>query len=75
MAFGFRIPGSATHSEMRDEFRFAAPLGPLGRIVEWLVLRPYMAALLHECNQVIKQIAESESWRDYLPVPAAYRTD
>ncbi len=58
---------SDTQTEMRDEFRFAAPLGPLGRIAEWLVLRRYRTALLHERNLVIKQVAESDVWREYLP--------
>jgi ligand-binding SRPBCC domain-containing protein len=53
-------------TEMRDVFRFAAPLGVLGRMAEGLVLRRYMAALLHERNIVVKQVAESEDWRRYL---------
>lgn len=51
---------SPDETEMRDVFLFAAPLGTLGRIVEMLVLRRYMARLLHERNAVIRQIAESE---------------
>lgn len=57
-------PSSLT--EMTDDFRFAAPLGPLGRIAEGGVLRRYMSALLRERNAVIKQVAESEEWRKYL---------
>jgi ligand-binding SRPBCC domain-containing protein len=54
--------------EMRDAFRFAAPLPPLGRIAEALVLRRYMQALLHERNAVIREIAESPTaWQQYLP--------
>ncbi len=53
-------------TEMRDVFCFAAPLGVLGRVVEGLVLRRYMAALLHERNMVVKQVAESDDWRRYL---------
>ena len=55
------------HTVMRDVLVFAAPLGPLGRIVETLVLRRYMTRLLHERNAVIRQIAESDDWRRYLP--------
>ena len=40
-------------TEMRDVFRFAAPLGRIGRIVEIAVLRRYMARLLNERNAVI----------------------
>jgi ligand-binding SRPBCC domain-containing protein len=46
-------------TEMRDIFRFAAPLGPLGLVAERLVLRRYMRALLRERNEVVKQVAES----------------
>jgi ligand-binding SRPBCC domain-containing protein len=54
-------------TEMRDVFRFAAPLGIFGRMIEIAVLRRYMQALLRERNQVIKQLAESNAWREYLP--------
>jgi ligand-binding SRPBCC domain-containing protein len=56
-------------TEMRDVFRFAAPMPLLGRIAETLVLGRYMQTLLRERNAVIKQIAESptEEWRRYLP--------
>jgi ligand-binding SRPBCC domain-containing protein len=53
-------------TEMRDVFCFAAPLGVLGRLAEALVLRRYMAALLHERNEVVKRVAESEDWQRYL---------
>jgi ligand-binding SRPBCC domain-containing protein len=54
--------------EMRDIFRFAAPIPLLGRIAEFLVLRRYMRSLLRERNVIIKQIAESptQAWRQYL---------
>lgn len=52
---------------LRDEFRFAAPLGILGRIVEVLVLRLYMRRFLERRNAVIKRVAESEEWRAFLP--------
>ena len=51
---------------MRDVFRFAAPLPPLGRVAEILFLRRYMRGLLRERNAVIKRIAESTSWQQYL---------
>ena len=62
----FRALASGT-TEMLDIFRFAAPIPVLGRISEILFLRRYMAALLTERNQAIKQAAESEEWRLYLP--------
>lgn len=59
--------GGQRATEMRDVFRFAAPLGVLGRIAEELVLRRYMRALLAERNAVIRQVAESDDWQKYLP--------
>jgi ligand-binding SRPBCC domain-containing protein len=60
------LPSGAT--EMRDDFRVAAPLGLLGLIAEALFLRRYMLALLRERNAVIKRVAESGEWRKYLPI-------
>lgn len=51
---------------LRDDFRFAAPLGVLGRIAETLVLRRYMTRFLKRRNAVIKRVAESEEWREFL---------
>ncbi|MDR3700767.1 MAG: SRPBCC family protein [Candidatus Sulfopaludibacter sp.] len=58
------LPGGQT--EMRDLFRFAAPLPVLGRLAE-ILLRRYMRALLRERNAVVRQIAESDEWQRYLP--------
>jgi hypothetical protein len=55
-------------TEMRDVFCFAAPLPAVGRLAETAFLGRYMSALLNERNSVIRQIAESEEWRKYLPV-------
>jgi ligand-binding SRPBCC domain-containing protein len=54
-------------TEMRDVFRFAGPLRVLGRAAEWAVLGRYMRSLLRERNAAIREIAESEAWRRYLP--------
>ena len=58
---------SDNKTRMKDVFRFSAPIPILGRIAEVCVLRHYMKMLLHERNVVIKQVAESEEWRRYLP--------
>lgn len=55
-------PGGGT--VLRDVFRFAAPLGPLGRLAERLVLRGYMTRLLQARNDAIRRAAESEEWRE-----------
>lgn len=52
---------------LRDELRFAAPLGVLGRMAEALVLRRYMTRFLERRNAVIKRVAESNEWREFLP--------
>ena len=53
-------------TEMKDVFRIAAPLPFLGPLAEKIFLRRYMLALLRERNAVIKRVAESSEWRQYL---------
>jgi hypothetical protein len=53
-------------TEMKDVFSIAAPLPLLGSIAEVLFLRRYMLALLRERNTVIKRVAESSEWEQYL---------
>jgi ligand-binding SRPBCC domain-containing protein len=57
---------SPNATEMRDLFRFAAPLPVLGRVIEITVLRRYMQTLLRERNAAVKQIAESAMWQRYV---------
>lgn len=54
-------------TEMKDVLSIAAPLPLLGRIAETLFLRRYMLGLLGERNTVIKRVAESSEWEQYLP--------
>lgn len=65
------LPSGLT--EMKDVFYVAAPLPVLGPLAETLFLRRYMQALLHERSTVLKQIAESSEWRNYLPSSRAPR--
>ena len=58
---------SENETEMRDRFRFAAPLPVLGPLAERLFLRRYMERFLKHRNEILKQVAESSKWRDYLP--------
>jgi ligand-binding SRPBCC domain-containing protein len=53
-------------TEMRDVFRYAAPIPLLGVLAERLVLDWYMRSLLRERNAVIKQVAESRDWGSYI---------
>jgi ligand-binding SRPBCC domain-containing protein len=52
---------------MRDVFDFAAPLGPLGRAAERLILTRYLARFLEARNREIKAMAESDAWRRFVP--------
>lgn len=51
---------------MEDMMEFEAPLGPLGKVVEKLVLARHMQRLLERRNQCIQQTAEGENWKAYL---------
>lgn len=44
---------------MRDVVDFASPLGPLGALVDRLVLRRYMTKVLRTRNAVLREAAES----------------
>lgn len=59
------LPNGQT--EMRDVFAFAAPIAVVGRCIELAFLGRYMHRLLRERNQVIRQVAESDEWRRYIP--------
>ena len=47
---------------MRDEVRFTAPWGVLGRVLA----RRHLKEFLKERNAEIKRVAESEEWHKYL---------
>jgi ligand-binding SRPBCC domain-containing protein len=46
------------HTVVKDVFVFESPLGVLGKLFNWLVLKRYMTKLLEERNRVIKETAE-----------------
>jgi ligand-binding SRPBCC domain-containing protein len=48
-------------TRMKDIFDYAAPLGPIGRLADWLFLEAYMRRLLEARNQVIKRLAEGKA--------------
>ena len=56
-----------TSTLMKDEFKFSAPMGFLGTIVEQLFLTRYMTRFLELRNQGLKRMAETEEWRRFLP--------
>ena len=55
-------------TRMRDELRFEAPFGPLGRVVERLLLRQHMLMFVRERNNVIRLTAEADEakWGRYV---------
>jgi ligand-binding SRPBCC domain-containing protein len=52
---------------LQDQLRFAMPLGWAGDLVGKWILVPHIRGLLRRRFARLKQIAESEEWRQYLP--------
>lgn len=52
---------------MRDVFDYDSPLGFLGKIADAIFLKAYMTKLLIERNRSIKETAESECWKRFIP--------
>ena len=61
----FRTEGPDTILD--DEIRFSLPFGPIGWLVGRLILYPHIRRLLHRRFRLLKQLAETEAWRTYLP--------
>jgi ligand-binding SRPBCC domain-containing protein len=53
-------------TRIRDEIRFTAPMGMLGRLAERVFLRRRMIAVLARRNALLKSVAESDDWHQYL---------
>ena len=53
-------------TRIRDEVRFAAPMGAVGRVAERLFLRRRMIASLERRGAFLKRVAESGEWHKYL---------
>ena len=51
---------------MYDVFDYTAPLGVLGKLADFLFLKAYMRRFLVKRNAVIKAVAESERWQEFL---------
>ena len=49
-------------TRMRDVMEFAAPFGPIGRVVEILLLKRHMLHLLLRRNECIRRTAEGTEW-------------
>jgi ligand-binding SRPBCC domain-containing protein len=51
---------------MKDNFIFQSPFGVLGRLVDHYILTDYLTAFLVKRNEVIKDFAETEKWKQVL---------
>lgn len=57
---------SKNETLMIDKFDYESPFGILGKLVDLLFLENYMKRFLKERNAVIKSIAESNEWQNYI---------
>ena len=53
---------------MTDFFDYKSPLGFLGKLADKLFLKKYMIDLLEERNRIVKEFAESDKWKEIIPV-------
>jgi ligand-binding SRPBCC domain-containing protein len=53
-------------TRMADVFDFTAPFGPLGTLVDRLILRAYLRRFLENRAQALKQLAESDAGRRFV---------
>ena len=51
---------------MNDIFNYESPLGILGSIANRIILTNYLTKLIAERNNIIKEFAESDKWRQVL---------
>lgn len=51
---------------LEDELRFTMPFGLPGKLVGQVVLVPHIRRLLRERFAMLKEIAETEAWREYV---------
>jgi hypothetical protein len=51
---------------LHDELRFTMPFGPLGWMVGRVVLVPHIRGLLRRRFLLLKRLAETDEWREYL---------
>jgi ligand-binding SRPBCC domain-containing protein len=51
---------------LRDEVRFTLPFGLLGRLAASLILAPHIERLARKRFALIKQLAETQGWREWV---------
>jgi ligand-binding SRPBCC domain-containing protein len=55
-----------SRTQMIDRFEFESPFGIFGWLADQLILNAYMRRFLVERNRHLKELAQSEDWRQYL---------
>jgi ligand-binding SRPBCC domain-containing protein len=55
-------------TRIRDEIRFEAPMGALGKVLAPLALKRYLKMELRLREEILKRVAESTTWHTYLEV-------
>ena len=53
---------------MTDEFDYKSRGGPIGWAIENSFLTAHLRRFLAERNKILKRVAETEEWREYLPM-------
>lgn len=61
----FRQEGDFTHAV--DVFDYTSPLGVLGRMADALLVQGHMQRFLEERMRTIRELAEGDGWRRFLP--------
>lgn len=51
---------------MIDQFHYELKKGIAGKLLNRFYLEKYMTSLLHKRNEMIKQVAESNQWKQFL---------
>lgn len=51
---------------MKDTFEFSSPFGIFGRVFDYLFLTQYLKNFLEKRNQIIKEFAETDKWKQVL---------
>jgi ligand-binding SRPBCC domain-containing protein len=58
---------------LKDVVRFSMPFGAMGRLVGRYILVPHIRGLMQRRFALLKQVAESEEWRQYVPLAEVIR--
>ncbi len=58
-------------TSMVDKVEYKSPFGTFGKLADMLFLKTYLVKLLEKRNQVIKEFAETEKWKDVPEIETA----